>query len=55
MLGENSRKGTICEVEIIVQLGDDHGDLHKSCKVIGKTIRNINEVQGSVPREMMRR
>lgn len=41
------------ESEITVHLGDDDGNSYKSCKLTGKTIKNVNEVLGWVPREII--
>lgn len=42
---------TIFEGEITVHLGDDNGNLYKLRTLIGKTIRNMNEVLESMPWE----
>lgn len=53
MQDKKSSKGTTFEDKIIDHLGEDNGNLYKSCRLVGKTTRNMNEVLGSMPWEII--
>lgn len=50
---KSQARGTTFEDKIIDHLGEDNGNLYKSCRLVGKTTRNMNEVLGSMPWEII--